>query len=67
MAYDTFQNTLRAQANTLAPKALNATAREMMNLPLENIGDGRYLFRRAAGYLVDKNGRPVVADLSGGR
>lgn len=65
--YDEFQNTLKAQADQLAPKALNTTSREMMRLPLENIGDGRYLFRRGAGYLVDKQGRPIIADLNGGR
>ena len=39
----------------------------MVRLPLENVGDGRYLFRRGAGYLVGKDGRPVVVDLNGGR
>lgn len=69
MGYDKFQNTLKVQAEQIVKNggALNTTAREMMRLPVENVGDGRYMFRRGAGYLVDKNGRPVIADLSGGR
>lgn len=69
MAYDKFQNALQAQAEQIvkAGGALNTTAREMARLPLENVGDGRYLFRRGAGYLVGKDGRPVVVDLNGGR
>lgn len=69
MAYDKFQNALQAQAEQIvkAGGALNTTPREMARLPLENIGDGRYLFRRGAGYLVGKDGRPAVVDLSGGR
>lgn len=67
--YDRFQNELKVQAERIVKEggALNTTAGEMMRLPVENIGDGRYLFRRGAGYLVSKDGRPVVADLSGGR
>jgi hypothetical protein len=69
MGYDNFQNALRAQVDRIVQDggALNTTAREMMRLPLENVGDGRYLFRRGTGYLVGKDGRPVVADLSRGR
>lgn len=69
MAYDKFQNALQAQAEQIvkAGGALNTTPREMLRLPLENVGDGRYLFRRGTGYLVGKDGRPVVVDLSGGR
>jgi len=66
--YDAFQNAIKAQAAQLVKsgKVLNSTPAEMLRLPLENVGDGRYLFRRGTGYLVDKNGRPVVVDLSGG-
>lgn len=67
--YDRFQDELKAQSERIVRDggALNTTASEMMRLPVENIGDGRYLFRRGAGYLVSKDGRPVMADLSGGR
>lgn len=67
LGYDQFQDRLKAQAETLAKSALSVSQVELMRLPLENIGDGRYLFRRGSGYLVDKNGRPLVADLNGGR
>lgn len=67
--YDRFQDELKVQAERIVKDggALNTTVREMMRLPVESVGDGRYMFRRGAGYLVNKDGRPVVADLSGGR
>ncbi|HJV76576.1 MAG TPA: hypothetical protein VJ654_20350 [Noviherbaspirillum sp.] len=69
MGYDQFQNALKAQVDRITSEgnALNTTPGEMMRLPLENVGDGRYLFRRGAGYLVDKDGRPITVNLSGGR
>lgn len=69
VGYDQFQNALRGQIDRISREggAFNTTPNEMMRLPLENVGDGRYLFRRGAGYLVNKDGRPVVADLSGAR
>lgn len=68
MPYDKFQNALQGHVDAVvkAGDVVNATSREMMRLPLENIGDGRYLFRRGSGYLVDKNGRPVTVDINGG-
>lgn len=68
MPYDKFQNALQGRVDAVvkAGEVVNATSREMMRLPLENIGDGRYLFRRGSGYLVDKNGRPVTVDINGG-
>ena len=67
MAYDQFQNALKVHADRIVKDggAFNTTAAEMVRLPLENVGDGRYLFRRGAGYLVNKDGRPVVANLGG--
>lgn len=67
--YDRFQNELKEQAERIVKDggAFNTSPGEMMRLPVENVGDGRYLFRRGAGYLVNKDGRPVVVDLSGGR
>lgn len=69
MPYDRFQNALQAEVDrvTKGDAVLNATPREMMRLPLENVGDGRYIFRRGTGYLVNKDGRPVVVNLNGGR
>jgi hypothetical protein len=67
--YAQFRDALKGHALRLsnAGAVLNTAADEMMRLPVENIGDGRYLFRRGAGYLVSKDGTPVVVDLSRGR
>lgn len=35
------------------------TRQKLMDLPLENRGDGRYVFRAGDAVLVDKDGRPV--------
>lgn len=69
VGYDQFQNALQGQVDRIVKdgRALNTSPREMMRLPLENVGDGRYLFRRGSGYLVDTDGRPLVVDMSGGR
>lgn len=69
LGYDQFQNTLKTQTEQIVRDggAFNTNASEMMRLPLENVGDGRYLFRRGAGYLVNKDGRPVVVNLGGGK
>ena len=64
LGYDAFVNGLKSRVNDLAPKVLAAKPDEMMRLPLENVGDGRYLFKRGAGYLVDKSGQPVVIDMA---
>lgn len=39
-------------------------ASKLRDMPLESIGDGRYLFRAGDGLLVDKNKRPVIIDFS---
>lgn len=69
MALDTFRDQLKAKTETLARdgNAVSATARDLQRLPLENVGDGRYLFRRGAGYVVTKNGKPLVLDLGAAR
>lgn len=64
MSYDTFQAQVKAQAPALAALAVNTQPDELRRLPVENVGDGRYLFKRGAGYLVDKDGRPVVANFN---
>lgn len=69
MGYDKFQDLLREQASRLVQNngVMNASVQEITRLPLVNVGDGRYLVRRGTGYLVNKNGQPVVIDMSGGR
>lgn len=66
MAYDVFQNTLKSRVDDLVrtDPPLAATADDLRRLPLENFGDGKYLFRRGAGYVVNKQGRPLVVDLN---
>jgi hypothetical protein len=66
MAYDTFQDTLKSRVDELVKVTppLAATGDELVRLPLENFGDGRYLFRRGAGFVVDKSGRPLVVDVN---
>lgn len=66
---DTFRDRLKASSEALvktyAPPA--TTPRDLQRLPLENVGDGRYLFRRGAGYVVTKDGKPLVLDMSNAR
>ncbi len=64
MPPDKFNDGLRDRVQALAPTALRATAAELMQLPLENVGDGRYQFLRGTGYIVDLNGRPLVVDFN---
>lgn len=66
MPFDTFQNTLKDRVDSLTKTSppVAATSADMMRLPLENVGDGRYFFRRGAGYVVDTNGRPLVVDVN---
>lgn len=40
------------------------TASKLRDMPLESIGDGRYLFRAGDGVMVDKTGRPLVVDFN---
>lgn len=40
------------------------TASRLEDLPLESVGNGRYVFRNGDGMLVDRLGRPVVIDFN---
>lgn len=62
--YDRFRNELKQRAGQLAPEATGASAEDLARLPLESVGDGRYVFRRGTGYVVDKDGRPLVLDFN---
>lgn len=62
-----FRDGLKSQALTLTASGRLGkewTAAELMNLPMENIGDGRYAFRVGDGVLVDKAGRAVTVDFN---
>jgi hypothetical protein len=45
----------------LAP---TVTADKLRSMPLEPIGDGRYVFRAGDGILVDRAGKPVIMDFN---
>jgi hypothetical protein len=66
---DTFRDRLKVRVDGLVKTAqpAAATAQDLRRLPLENVGDGRYLFRRGAGYVIDKNGRPLILDMGAGQ
>ena len=40
------------------------TPEKLRDLPLENAGDGRYIFRVGDGYLPGRDGRPLVVDFN---
>lgn len=40
------------------------TASRLRDLPLENVGDGRYMFRAGDSALVDLTGRPIIIDMN---
>lgn len=44
--------------------AKDVTASKLRDMPLESIGDGRYLFRAGDGVMVDKAGKPLVVDFN---
>lgn len=40
------------------------TTDRLRDLPLENVGDGRYVLRAGDGYVVEKTGKPVLIDFN---
>lgn len=65
--YSDFRRGLDERAKTLIDsKRLDdqMTVARLRNLPLENVGDGRYVFRAGDGVLAGKDGRPVVIDFN---
>lgn len=50
-----------SMAGRLAP---SITADKLRAMPLEPIGDGRYVFRAGDGVLVDRAGKPVIMDFN---
>jgi hypothetical protein len=66
-SYDQFRDGLVSRVKPLAGTATPAstTADQLADLPLENVGDGRYVFRRGSGYVVDKQGMPLTVTFSG--
>lgn len=63
--YGNFKDGLNTRIDALAASGAlgeDITPQKLRGLPLENAGDGRYVFRAGDGVLVGKNGRPLVID-----
>lgn len=63
----TFKTGLYQRIDALATEgrlAEGVTAGKLRDLPLEAIGDGRYVFRQGDGVLVGRDGRPVILDFT---
>ena len=60
-----FRDELNTRSEAIAASGqIEIDARRLRNLPLENVGDGRYVFRAGDGVLVDKKGKRVVVDFN---
>jgi hypothetical protein len=62
-----FKNELKSKSTALVASGRmegGITPGDLMNMPMENIGDGRYVFRIGDGVLVDKAKLPVVVDFN---
>lgn len=69
MGLDEFRNGLYRQINDIAlSNRLNKTVTpdRLKDLPVDAIGDGRYVFRSGDGVLVDKAGNPIVVNFNAG-
>jgi len=65
--YDTFKDGVsdRAKAIEVSGRlAEGLEASKLKSMPLENVGDGRYIFRVGDGVLVGKDGAPIVIDFN---
>lgn len=63
----TFRDGVRMRADALARSGALAdgvTASELRDMPLENVGDGRYVFRAGDGVMVGKDGKPLILDFN---
>lgn len=64
MPADKFKDGAAVRLAALERDAAGVKPGELLDLPLDNVGDARYLIRRGAGYIVDKNGSPLVVDFN---
>lgn len=61
-----FKNAVYSEIGRLTAAGQVALSKTMMGrLQLESAGDAKYLMKSGAGYLLGKNGQPVLIDLSG--
>lgn len=62
-----FRDALSAQAQVLVASGRldkTVTRDRLLAMPVDNIGDGRYVFRAGDGVLVDKDNRPVIVNFN---
>lgn len=67
MSYGQFRDGLQRRVDDLVASGRlddGWNAGKLMDLPLQNSGDGKYIFRIGDGKLVDKGRRPVVIDFN---
>lgn len=65
--YSQFRDELGKRIQTISESgrlAKGVTIDKVSDLPLEAVGDGRYVFKAGDGVLVDKDGQPVVVDFN---
>jgi hypothetical protein len=65
--YASFRDGLRARLDQVVEGGAmdpSWTASRLRDLPLENVGDGRYVLRSGDGVVADKQGRPVILDFN---
>lgn len=67
MEWGAFKDGLKEKTSALfASGAIDPsfTESKLRGLPLENVGDGRYIFRVGDGVVSDKTGKPVILDFN---
>lgn len=64
--YSQFRDELGKRIATVVESGRMApnVAERITDLPLESVGDGRYVFRAGDGILADKDGQPVLIDFT---
>lgn len=65
--YSQFRDGVRTRVDALVAEGrldAQSTAGRLRGLPMENVGDGRYVFKAGDGVLADKDGAPVVLDFN---
>lgn len=65
--YGQFRDGLRARIDLVLERgglASTMNRSRLEDMPLEAVGDGRYIFRGGDGILVDKTGAPVIIDFN---
>jgi hypothetical protein len=64
MAPGDFKDQMKSRIDVLGGLSEGVTPSKVRDMPVQAIGDGKYVFRAGDGILVDKNNRPVVVDLN---